>query len=289
MKRFPFDLVSSGKFIGSIDDYEECEIAIIGVPFDYTVSFKPGSRFGAQRIREMSYGLEEYSVYTDKYLHDKKYCDCGDLVLPFGNVEKSMDIIREAAREVFEDGKKPLFIGGEHLMSVPVIEEAYKKYGDEMLVLHFDAHADLREEFFGEKYSHANVLRLVEKYVSPSNIYHFGIRSGIREEFEYARECSHMFLFDVYQPLKSVLGDLKKRPIYITLDIDVVDPAFAPGTGTPEPGGVDSREMFKAIHLLKECDVIGFDLVEVSPINDCSDITSILAAKIIREAILSFM
>lgn len=289
MKKFSFDLMPSNKFLGSIDDYNKADIVLMGIPFDYTVSFKPGSRFGAQRIREMSYGLEEYSVYLDKYLHDKKYYDCGDLVLPFGNVKKSIDIIRNAAREVFKDGKKPLFIGGEHLISVPIIEEAYNKYGDEMTVLHFDAHTDLREEFFGEEYSHANVLRLAARYVKPINIYHFGIRSGIREEFQYAKEYGHLFLFDVLDPLKSVLNDLKNKPIYVTLDIDVMDPAFAPGTGTPEPGGVNSREMLNAIHLMKELNVIGFDLVEVSPINDCSDITSMLAAKLIREAILSFM
>lgn len=283
------NLSSAGRFLGSSLDYGDSSIVIMGIPLDYTVSFKPGSRFASQRIRDMSYGLEEYSVYLDSYLHEKKYYDSGDLILPFGNVKKSLDLIGEAAREIFVDGKKPLFIGGEHLMSVPSIHEAYNKYKDDMVVLHYDAHTDLRDEFFGEVYSHANVLKLAAKFMKPQNIYHFGIRSGIREEFEYAKKCSHMYLYDVLEPMKEVLPEIKGRPIYVTLDIDVVDPAYAPGTGTPEPGGISSKEIISAMHLLRNYNVIGMDLVEVSPINDCSDITSMLAAKIIREAIISFM
>lgn len=256
---------------------------------DYTVSFKPGTRFGPQAIRTASLGLEEYSVYLDRNLKEKKYYDFGDLILPYGNVEKSLDIIGNAAKEILEDGKKPLFLGGEHLISAPVIKEVYKKYGDELVVLHFDAHTDLRTEFFGEENSHATVLRKASDFINNKNMYHFGIRSGIKEEFEFSYKNTNMFLFNVVEPLKSVLEYIKSKPIYITWDIDVLDPAYAPGTGTPEPGGITSKEAFNAIHILKDLNVVGMDLVEVSPDYDHSGITSILAAKLIRESILSFL
>ncbi|MDI3478498.1 MAG: agmatinase [Thermoanaerobacterium sp.] len=280
---------NSGKFLSSINDYKESDIVIVGVPMDYTVSFKPGTRFGPQAIRTASLGLEEYSVYLDRSLKEKKYYDFGDLILPYGNVEKSLDIIGNAAKEILDDGKKPLFLGGEHLISAPVIKEVYKKYGDELVVLHFDAHTDLRTEFFGEENSHATVLRKASEFINNKNMYHFGIRSGIKEEFEFSYKNTNMFLFNVVEPLKSVLEYIKSKPIYITWDIDVLDPAYAPGTGTPEPGGITSKEAFNAIHILKDLNVVGMDLVEVSPDYDHSGITSILAAKLIRESILSFL
>ncbi|MBE0068119.1 agmatinase [Thermoanaerobacterium thermosaccharolyticum] len=280
---------NSGRFLSSHSNYKESDIVIVGAPMDYTVSFKPGARFGPQAIRTASLGLEEYSVYLDRNLKEKKYYDFGDLILPYGNVEKSLDIIGNAAKEILEDGKKPLFLGGEHLISAPVIKEVYKKYGDELVVLHFDAHTDLRTEFFGEENSHATVLRKASEFINNKNMYHFGIRSGIKEEFEFSYKNTNMFLFNVVEPLKSVLEYIKSKPIYITWDIDVLDPAYAPGTGTPEPGGITSKEAFNAIHILKDLNVVGMDLVEVSPDYDHSGITSILAAKLIRESILSFL
>ncbi|SNX55409.1 agmatinase [Thermoanaerobacterium sp. RBIITD] len=280
---------NSSKYLSSLNDYNESEIVIVGAPMDYTVSFKPGTRFGPQAIRAASLGLEEYSVYVDRNLRDKKYYDFGDLTLPYGNVEKSLEIIGKATQEIVEDGKKPLFLGGEHLISAPIIKEVYKKYGDDLVVLHFDAHTDLRTKFFGEENSHATVLRKATEFVNNKNIYHFGIRSGIKEEYEFSGKNTNMFLFDVVEPLKTIVGGIKYNPIYITWDIDVLDPAFAPGTGTPEPGGITSKEALEAIHILKDFNVVGMDLVEVSPDYDHSGITSILAAKLIRESILSFL
>lgn len=280
---------NSGRFLSSHSNYKESDIVIVGAPMDYTVSFKPGARFGPQAIRIASLGLEEYSVYLDRNLKEKKYYDFGDLILPYGNVEKSLDIIGDAAKKILDDRKKPLFLGGEHLISAPVIKEVYKRYGDDLVVLHFDAHTDLRTEFFGEENSHATVLRKASEFVNNKNMYHFGIRSGIKEEFEFSYRNSNMFLFDVVEPLKNILKDIKSKPIYITWDIDVLDPAYAPGTGTPEPGGITSKEALDAIHILKDLNVVGMDLVEVSPDYDHSGITSILAAKIVRESILSFL
>lgn len=283
------NITNSSKYLSSINDYDLSNIVIVGAPMDYTVSFKPGTRFGPQAIRAASLGLEEYSVYVDRNLKDKKYYDFGDLTLPYGNVVKSLNIIGSAAKEIIEDGKKPLFLGGEHLISAPIIKQVYKKYKGDLVVLHFDAHTDLRTKFFGEENSHATVLRKAAEFVNNKNMYHFGIRSGIKEEYEFSWRNTNMFLFDVVEPLKSVLDKIRNNPIYITWDIDVLDPAYAPGTGTPEPGGITSKEALESIHLLKDFNVVGMDIVEVSPDYDHSGITSILAAKLIRESILSFL
>ncbi|TYQ15390.1 UNVERIFIED_CONTAM: agmatinase [Acetivibrio alkalicellulosi] len=274
------------KFMSSTDTYEEASIVLVGVPMDFTCSFRPGTRFGPQKIREVSIGIEEYSIYMDRSLNDSFFYDSGDLDLPIGNVEKSLEIIEEAAGEIINDKKFPLFIGGEHLISVPVIKKVYEKYGDELLLVHFDAHADLRCDYLGCPNSHASAIRRVIDFMPSKNIFQFGIRSGTKEEFDFARNNTNMHTLEVFEPLKASIEKLKGRPVYFTLDIDVVDPAYANGTGTPEPGGVSSNELIKSVNLLKELNIVGFDLVEVSPHYDLSDRTAFLAAKIIRDIIL---
>lgn len=283
------DLIENpGVFMGGDTPYEEADVVILGIPMDYTVSFRPGTRLGPLSIRNVSIGIEEYSVYLDRDLSDYNYCDLGDLTLPFGNVEKSLAVIEKASRQIVEDGKFPVFLGGEHLVTYPLIKPFIEKY-PELRVVHFDAHADLRTDYSGEMNSHATVMRKVSQMLGPNRVYQFGIRSGIREEFLFAKENNHLVIEEVLEPLKAVLPELKGKPIYVTLDIDVVDPAFAPGTGTQEAGGCTSREIIKAIHALGELEVVGFDLVEVSPVMDTSERTALLAAKIVREAILSFI
>ncbi|MEL7564986.1 MAG: agmatinase [Dehalobacterium sp.] len=274
-------------FMGASDDYQSADIVLLGIPMDFTVSFRPGSRMGPQQIRNVSVAIEEYSCYLDKDLADKCYYDCGDLLLPLGNVESSLKIIEAAARDLYHDGKFPIFIGGEHLVSYPLIKAAYEKYPN-LAVLHFDAHADLRMDYLGEKNSHATVMRRVAELLGGENIYQFGIRSGEGAEIVFGKQNTHLFIDRLIEPLKEVIPMLKDRPVYVTLDIDVVDPAFAPGTGTPEPGGCTSREIIQCMHMLGKTNVVGFDLVEVLPIHDLSERTSLLAAKIIREVILSF-
>jgi len=274
------------RYMSSLEDYGSASVILVGAPMDFTCSFKPGTRFGPQKIRQVSYGLEEYSVYLNKNLSDVCFYDCGDLDLPFGNVDESLNIISKAAREILNDNKAPLFIGGEHLISVPVIKSVYDKYGDDLIVIQFDAHADLRNDYLGCPNSHASAVRRLTDFMHGKKIYQFGIRSGTKEEFEYAGQNTNMFKFEVYHPLKSILPELKGYPVYVTLDIDVIDPAFANGTGTPEPGGISSNEMLQAVGLLKELNIVGFDLVEVSPPYDISDRTALLAAKIIREVLM---
>lgn len=277
-----------GVYMGADTPYEEADAVILGIPMDYTVSFRPGTRMGPLSIRNVSIGIEEYSVYLDRDLSDYAYCDLGDLTLPFGNVEKSLEVIESASRQVVEDGKFPIFLGGEHLVTYPLIKPFIEKY-PELRVIHFDAHADLRTDYSGEINSHATVMRKISEMLGPKRVYQFGIRSGIREEFLFAKEHNHLVIEEVLEPLKAVLPELKGKPIYVTLDIDVVDPAYAPGTGTQEAGGCTSREIIRAIHALGELDVVGFDLVEVSPAMDTSERTALLAAKIVREALLSFV
>jgi len=279
----------SNRFMGSKDKYEDASIIMIGAPLDNTVSFRPGTRYGPQKIREVSYGIEEYSPYLDRDLQDIDFFDFGDLELPFGNLQGSFKMIEEAALEVYKDGKKPLFLGGEHSISAPILKSAFHIYGEDLLLLHFDAHTDLRMDYLGVKESHASVIRRAVEYLPPGNIYQFGVRSGTREEFQFAKDCLHFFPFEIISPLTGIIGELKDRPVYVTFDIDVIDPAFACGTGTPEPGGCTPIEIFDAFTAMKDLNVVGFDIVEVSPVYDPSDRTPVLAAKLVREGMLSFM
>ncbi|MGN7384315.1 agmatinase [Paenibacillus sp. SAFN-117] len=284
------DAYSGNVFIASSPDYENSKAVIYGMPMDFTVSFRPGSRFGPARIREVSIGLEEYSPYLDADLADASYFDAGDLPLPFGNPARSLDMIGDYIRGLLNDGKFPLGLGGEHLVSWPIIREMYAKYPD-LALIHIDAHADLREQYEGEPLSHSTPIRKAAELIGGGNVYQFGIRSGTREEFEYARRNLHMYPFDVLEPLRQVLPELAGRPVYVTIDIDVLDPSAAPGTGTAEAGGITSKELLAAIHAIACSDlrVVGADLVEVAPVYDPSEQTQIVAAKLVREMLLGFV
>jgi agmatinase len=281
---------SGNVFILSSEDYQSSKAVIYGMPMDFTVSFRPGSRFGPPRIREVSIGLEEYSPYLDRSLEDIAYFDAGDLLLPFGNPARSLDIIGEFVAGVLEDGKMPVGLGGEHLCSWPIFQEVYKKYPD-MAIIHFDAHADLRESYEGEPLSHSTPLRKAAHLIGGKNVYQFGIRSGSREEWQFARENINFYPFEVLEPLKKVLPELAGRPVYLTIDIDVLDPSAAPGTGTAEAGGITSKELIDAVHAIARAgiNVVGCDLVEVAPAYDPTEQTQIVAAKVIREMLLGFI
>ncbi|MFC4098848.1 agmatinase [Paenibacillus xanthanilyticus] len=281
---------SGNVFILSSDDYAASKAVIYGMPMDFTVSFRPGSRFGPARIREVSIGLEEYSPYLDRSLEDIDYFDAGDLLLPFGNAQRSLDIIGEFVSGVLADGKMPVGLGGEHLVSWPIFQEVYKKYPD-LAIIHFDAHADLRESYEGEPLSHSTPLRKAASLMGGKNIYQFGIRSGSREEWQYARENINFHPYEVLEPLKKVLPELAGRPVYLTIDIDVLDPSAAPGTGTAEAGGITSKELLEAVHAIAKSgvNVVGCDLVEVAPAYDHSEMTQIVASKVIREMLLGFI
>ncbi|GIN12899.1 agmatinase [Shouchella clausii] len=287
-----FDEAYSGKvFIMSRASYEEADAVIYGMPMDWTVSFRPGSRFGPARIREASLGLEEYSPYADKHLEEVNYFDAGDIPLPFGNAARSLDIVEEYVDSLLADGKFPLGLGGEHLLSWPIFKAMYRKYPD-LAIIHIDAHADLREQYEGEALSHSTPIRKACELIGAENVYSFGIRSGMREEFAYAKKAGmHLYKFDVAEPLKNVLPHLSGRPVYITIDIDVLDPAHAPGTGTAEAGGITSKELLEAQMLLSQADIqiVGADLVEVAPAYDPTEQTAIAASKFVREMLLGWV
>lgn len=287
-----FDEAYSGKvFIGSHPTWEDAKVILYGMPMDWTVSYRPGSRFGPNRIREVSIGLEEYSPYLDRELHEVPFFDAGDIPLPFGNAQKSLDLIEEYVDSILEKGKFPLGMGGEHLVSWPVFLAMHKKYPD-LAIIHMDAHTDLREEYEGEPLSHSTPIRKVAGLIGPENVFSFGIRSGMKEEFEWAKEAGmHISKFEVLEPLKQVLPKLKGRPVYVTIDIDVLDPAHAPGTGTVDAGGITSKELLASIHAIAGSDVqvVGADLVEVAPVYDHSDQTANTASKLLREMLLGFV
>jgi len=285
-----FDEAYSGNvFMASSDNYHEAQAVIFGMPMDSTASFRPGSRFGPRRIREVSVGLEEYSPYLNRELNEIKYFDAGDIPLPFGNPEKSIKMISDYVSRLLTDNKFTLGLGGEHLVTWPIVREVYKKYPD-LVLLHFDAHADLRTDYEGEALSHATPIRKIVELIGGENVYQFGVRSGLKEEFIFAKENLHFYPFEVLQPLKKVMSEIKDRPIYLTIDIDVLDPAFAPGTGTLESGGITSQELLSAIHEIAKyrAYVVGTDIVEVAPVYDSADQTAIIASKLVREILLGF-
>ncbi|GAA0436305.1 MAG: agmatinase [Bacillota bacterium] len=287
-----FDEAYSGKvFIMAGQDYNQADAVIYGMPMDWTVSFRPGSRFGPGRIREASIGLEEYSPYLDKHLEEVSYFDAGDIPLPFGNAERSLTEIKNYVSKIVHDGKFPLGLGGEHLVTWPVIQAVHEMYPD-MVLIHIDAHADLREEYEGEVLSHSTPIRKICELIGAHHVYSFGIRSGMREEFQFAKQSGmYMAKYNVFAPLREMLPKLAGKKVYVTIDIDVLDPAFAPGTGTAEAGGITSAEMLDVIQLIANAnvEVIGADVVEVAPIYDHSEKTAIAASKFIREMLLGWV
>lgn len=275
-------------FMGASDDYEASRVVLFGIGQDFTTSFRPGTRFGPGRIREASYGIEEFSYHSLASLADKQFFDLGDVSVVFGDARESLSRAEQVARKIIMDGKIPFMMGGEHLVTLPCVKAAHEMYGDDLLLVQFDAHADLREDYLGNPLSHAAVMRRCLDFLPAKNLYQFGIRSGTAEEFEMGSVQCHLFPHEVIRPLRAALSGFGNRPIYITIDIDVVDPAFAPGTGTPEPGGITSREMIDAVMAFKGMNVVGFDIVEIAPGLDQTDRTVVLGAKLIREAILAF-
>lgn len=273
-------------FIGCDHEYEDSNIVMFGAPFDGTTSYRPGTRFASAAIRNESYGIETYSPYQDKDLLDKKIFDAGDLEFGFGNPEKVLQTIEEMTQMILEDSKKPVMIGGEHLVTLGTVRAVAKKYPD-LHIIHFDAHADLRDEYLGEKLSHASVMRRCHEIVGDDRIYQFGIRSGDREEFLWARDHVFTQKFNLDR-LDSVVELLRGKPVYLTIDLDVLDPSVFPGTGTPEAGGVTFMELIHALNKVFKLNIVALDMNELSPIYDQSGASTALACKLLRELLLQF-
>jgi agmatinase len=272
-------------FIGCDNEYEESKIVIFGAPFDSTTSFRPGTRFASKAMRSESFGVETYSTYQDKDLEDIAIFDGGDLELPFGNPSNALNQIEKFTQEIVNDNKIPCMIGGEHLVTLGTVRAVAKKYPD-LHVIHFDAHADLRDDYLGEKLSHATVMHRVWDIVGDNKIFQFGIRSGDREEIYWGRDHVYTNQF-TFTGLEDIVEKLKGKPIYFSIDLDVLDPSVFPGTGTPEAGGVTFKELLGAILKVSKLNIVGMDVNELSPIYDQSGSSTALACKVLRELLLS--
>ena len=274
-------------FIGCESSFEEASIVLYGAPFDSTTSFRPGARFGPSAMRHESFGLETYSPYQDKDLMDINVFDSGDLELCFGSSEMALSDIQKRAEEILKEEKFPLLLGGEHLVTLGAVRAVAAKYRD-LHIIHFDAHADLRDDYLGAKLSHACVLRRCHEIVGDGHIHQFCIRSGEREEFQFASRHTdfHPFTFD---GLKETVRELKEKqvPVYFTIDLDCMDPSVFPGTGTPEAGGVSFLELLKAIRTVSQANVVGADVNELAPMLDVSGVSTATACKVLRELLLA--
>lgn len=273
-------------FIGCESEYADADIVMFGAPFDSTTSYRPGTRFASSAIRNESFGLETYSPYQDKDLTDYQIYDGGDLELPFGDPKDALRQIEEYVDTVLADEKIPLMVGGEHLVTLGAVRSAVKKYED-LHIVHFDAHADLREEYLGVTLSHATVLHRCHDLVGDNKIYQFGIRSGDREEFRWGKDHVTTCKFN-FDTLDEVVEKLKGKPVYFTLDLDVLDPSVFPGTGTPEAGGVTFMELLEAIKKVSALSVVALDMNELSPVYDQTGASTAVACKILREMLLLF-
>ncbi len=276
-------LLQQKNFIGAEASWEEADWILIGIPYDGTCSYRPGARFAPQAIREASWGLETYSPFLERSMEALKIADVGDLELPFGNRNVVLDRIYEAARTVVKAQKKWLGMGGEHLVTLPVIQAYLDAYPD-LAVIQFDAHTDLREDYMGETLSHATVMRRVVDLVEVDRVAQIGIRSGTFEE--YAWMAQHNTLMKTPADLVNRLTQWDNLPVFLTIDLDVLDPSVLPGTGTPEPGGLTFRELQSWFEVLKTHHIVGIDVVELSPPYDVSGVSNIVAAKAIRESVL---
>ena len=273
-------------FIGCDAAYDDAKIVIFGAPYDSTTSNRPGTRFAAAAMRVDSFGLETYSPYQDLDLEDARIYDAGELELPFGRPEPALGMIEAAAAQIMADGKMPVMIGGEHLVTLGAIRAAAKLHPN-LRIIHLDAHTDLREDFLGESLSHATVLRRCHDILGDGRIFQFGIRSGTREEFEWAKAGhTHLQKFNL-SGLMEIVESLGDVPVYFTLDLDVLDPSAFPGTGTPEAGGISFMELLSVIILLKQLNVVGCDLVELAPNLDTSGVSTAMACKVMRELLLA--
>ena len=274
-------------FIGCEADYEDAGIVLFGAPFDSTTSYRPGTRFGPSAIRHESFGLETWSPYQDKDLTDYAIFDSGDLELCFGSSEAALADIEARTQIILQDNKLPLMLGGEHLVTLGAFRAVQKRWPD-LHIIHFDAHCDLRDDYLGARLSHACVLRRCWDLIGDGRIHQFCIRSGDREEWRFAAAHTDMHKFD-FDGLKALCDDLASSgtPVYFTIDLDCLDPACFPGTGTPEAGGVTFPQLLTAILQVCRCRVVGADVNELSPMLDASGASTALAGKVVRELLLA--
>lgn len=272
-------------FIACESSYEEAQTVLFGAPYDSTTSYRPGTRFASRAIRSESFGLETYSPYQDKDLEEIQVFDSGDLELSFGRVDLALADIKARTQNILADNKRPFMIGGEHLVTLPAVEATFEKHPD-LQVIQFDAHTDLREAYLDAKLSHATVIRRIHDFLGDGKIHQFGIRSGERAEFQFAKEHTNLHKYNL-DGLKETVAALKDTPVYLTIDLDVFDPGVFPGTGTPEAGGIFFMEFVESLKLISQLNIVALDVNELSPTLDQSGASTALACKVVRELLLA--
>ena len=285
------------QFIGCDKSYREADTVLFGAPYDSTTSFRPGTRFGPSAMRMESFGIETYSPMQDKDLvDDTKVFDSGDLELPFGAPEPALKMIEERSAQILEDGKRPFLLGGEHLVTLGAFRAVQKKYPN-VVIIHFDAHADLREDYLGNPLSHACVLRRCHDLVGDGRIFQFGIRSGTRDEFQFMKDghvTTEPFADSTLESVVKVLSSplpstFTSVPVYLTIDMDVLDPSEFPGTGTQEAGGFSYLQLVEDVRLIcSRLNVVALDNVELNPGLDSTGRSTALACKFLREELLAW-
>ena len=263
--------------------FDDAKTVLFGAPFDGTTSFRPGTRFGPSAIRSESFGIETYSPYCDRDLTDCAIYDGGDLELPFGNTERVLSMIEDYTEQVLSANKRFVMLGGEHLVTLGALRAVCRRYPD-LHIIHLDAHTDLRTDYLGEELSHSTVLYHAWKLVGDGRVFQFGIRSGEKYEFEFAKQHT-LRKFDL-QGFEETVKALEGKPVYFTLDLDVLDPSIFCGTGTPEAGGVTFKELMDALLQLNRLNIVGCDINELSPHYDHSGTSTAVACKVTREILL---
>lgn len=272
-------------FLACDSIYKNSDIVLFGAPFDSTTSGRPGTRYASRYMRtESVYGMESYSPFFDKDLSEIKVCDYGDISLPFGNSKKTLNILEKVTDKIFNDNKIPFMIGGEHLLTLATVKAATKKYSD-LNIIHFDAHSDTADTILGEKLSHGTVMKRIFELNNNIKIYQFGIRSGTKKEFLWCKENIYTNKFN-FNGLENIVNEIKNKPVYLSVDIDVLDPSILPATGTPEAGGVTFLELLNALKTISKLNIIGADLMELSPLLDTNGTSTTIACKLLREMLL---
>ena len=274
-------------FMACENNYDESKLVLFGAPFDGTSSYRPGSRFAPSAIRAESFGIETYSPNLKKDLEDVPVFDAGDLEFPMGNTEKVLSQIEEMSQRILSDNKIPFLIGGEHLVTLGSVRAVVKKHPN-LNIIHFDAHADLRDDYIGEMLSHATVIRRCFELLNDGKVFQFGIRSMTKDEDIWAEKNVIQRKYDL-ATIDNVISSLEDKPVYLTIDLDVLDPSVFPGTGTPEPGGVSFDDLIRSVHKVGKLNIVGCDINELSPHYDSSGVSTVTACKVIRELILSIL
>lgn len=258
--------------------------AIFGCPLDHTSTFRSGSDLAPNAIREASDSIETYSPSLDRDLSELKFADLGDAVFFNKNLEEALNEIELFTGQILTSGSRPLALGGEHTVTLPIIR-ALTNFCHDFIVIHLDAHTDLRMDYDGAIMSHATVIRRIAELIGPDRLIQLGVRSGTRHEFQWMKDNKTLYQWEEGSE-KNILKRVRDKKVYVTLDLDVMDPACLPGTGNPESGGWFYDDLERFFRMLTSMNVVGADVVELNPRLDQTGMSSVLAAKIVRELLL---